>query len=108
MQLPLPKHIDSPVVLKAINPYKDVDGFHAYNVGKMLISKDFEDLVPCTPKGVVRLLEFYKVGLEGKHVVVLGRSNIVGKPLAAMLLNRDATVTVVTVAQKSFEFHQTS
>ena len=74
----------------------------------MLISKDFEDLVPCTPKGVVRLLEFYKVGLEGKHVVVLGRSNIVGKPLAAMLLNRDATVTVVTVAQKSFEFHQTS
>ncbi len=94
VQLPLPKHIDAARVIKQINPYKDVDGFHAYNVGKMLLSKDFEDLAPCTPKGIITLLDRNNIELEGKNAVVIGRSNIVGKPIAMMLLNRNATVTI--------------
>jgi len=93
VQLPLPKHIEEPKVIKAIDPYKDVEGFHAYNVGKMLLSKDFEELSPCTPKGIIKILEFYKIDVAGMDCVVIGRSNIVGKPMAMMLLNRDATVT---------------
>ena len=93
VQLPLPSHIEAPLVIKAINPYKDVDGFHAYNVGKMFLSKDFEDMAPCTPKGITRILDFYKIDVSGMDIVVLGRSNIVGKPMTAMLINRDATVT---------------
>jgi methylenetetrahydrofolate dehydrogenase (NADP+)/methenyltetrahydrofolate cyclohydrolase len=94
VQLPLPRHIEAPLVIRAINPYKDVDGFHAYNVGKMFLSKDFEDMAPCTPKGMIRILDDYEVDLTGKKAVVIGRSNIVGKPIAMMLLNRNATVTV--------------
>lgn len=94
VQVPLPKHIDTPLIMKAINPYKDVDGFHAYNVGKMVISKEFEDLTPCTPQGVIKMLEYYNVDLAGKNVTVIGRSSSVGKPVANMLINRDATVTV--------------
>ncbi len=94
VQLPLPKQIDSAKVIKAINPYKDVDGFHAYNVGKMVLGKEFEDLAPCTPKGIMRMLEKSGVELTGINAVVIGRSNIVGKPVANMLLNRDATVTI--------------
>lgn len=93
VQLPLPKGIEAPLVIKAIDPYKDVDGFHAYNVGKMFLSKDFEDLSPCTPKGITKILDFYKIDVAGMDCVVIGRSNIVGKPMTAMLLNRDATVT---------------
>lgn len=93
VQLPLPKGIDAPLVIKAIDPYKDVDGFHAYNVGKMFLSKDFEDMSPCTPKGITKILDFYKIDVAGMDAVVIGRSNIVGKPMTAMLLNRDATVT---------------
>ena len=93
VQLPLPEGMDAPVVIKAIDPYKDVDGFHAYNVGKMFLSKDFEDLAPCTPKGITKILDFYKIDVKGMDCVVIGRSNIVGKPMMAMLLNRDATVT---------------
>ncbi len=93
VQLPLPDGIDAPVVIKAIDPYKDVDGFHAYNVGKMFLSKDFEDLAPCTPKGITKILDFYKIDVKGMDCVVVGRSNIVGKPMTAMLINRDATVT---------------
>lgn len=93
VQLPLPEGIDAPVVIKAIDPYKDVDGFHAYNVGKMFLSKDFEDLAPCTPKGITKILDFYKIDVKGMDCVVVGRSNIVGKPMTAMLINRDATVT---------------
>lgn len=94
VQVPLPAHIDTPKIMKAINPYKDVDGFTAYNVGKMVISKKFEDLAPCTPLGIIKILEFYGYDVAGKDVCVIGRSDIVGKPVASMLLNRDATVTI--------------
>lgn len=93
VQLPLPDGIEAPLVIKAIDPYKDVDGFHAYNVGKMVLSKDFEDLAPCTPKGITKILDFYGIDVKGMDAVVIGRSNIVGKPMANMLINRDATVT---------------
>jgi methylenetetrahydrofolate dehydrogenase (NADP+)/methenyltetrahydrofolate cyclohydrolase len=96
VQLPLPEHLQShvPEIIRAIDPKKDVDGFGAYNLGKMFLSKDFEHLPPATPAGIVMLLEHYKIPVAGKHVVIVGRSNIVGKPLAIMMLNRDATVTV--------------
>lgn len=94
VQLPLPAHIDTSLVLKAVSPRKDVDGFQAYNVGKMFLSSKFETLAPCTPKGVIKLLEHYDIPVQGKEVTVVGHSNIVGKPMAVMLLNRDATVTV--------------
>jgi len=94
VQSPLPPHIDEPNVFKMISPYKDVDGFTAYNMGKMLLSVQFEDLVPCTARGVIRLLEYYKIDVVGKRVAMIGSSNIVGKPLAVMLSNRKATVTI--------------
>jgi methylenetetrahydrofolate dehydrogenase (NADP+)/methenyltetrahydrofolate cyclohydrolase len=96
VQLPLPKHLNAhvPEVIRAIDPKKDVDGFGAYNLGKMFLSVEFEHLPPATPAGVIEMLKFYKIDIEGKHAVVVGRSNIVGKPLAVMLLNRGATVTV--------------
>ncbi|MDB4978017.1 MAG: Methylenetetrahydrofolate dehydrogenase / Methenyltetrahydrofolate cyclohydrolase [Candidatus Peribacteria bacterium] len=96
IQLPLPKQLEkhTPQILRAITPTKDVDGFGAYNLGKTFLSKEFEDLPPATPAGVIELLHYYKVPIEGQHAVVVGRSNIVGKPLAIMLLNRGATVTV--------------
>jgi methylenetetrahydrofolate dehydrogenase (NADP+) / methenyltetrahydrofolate cyclohydrolase len=96
VQLPLPEHLweHMPLINKAIGPHKDADGFTAYNLGKMFLSKDFEHLPPATPAGIIALLEHYKIKVAGKHAVIVGRSNIVGKPLAAMLLNRDATVTV--------------
>jgi methylenetetrahydrofolate dehydrogenase (NADP+) / methenyltetrahydrofolate cyclohydrolase len=94
VQLPLPKHMDPAIVIRAIDPRKDVDGFHAYNVGKMFLNKAFEHLAPCTPKGMIRILEDYEVDLTGLEAVVVGRSNIVGKPIATMLTNRNATVTV--------------
>ncbi|MEK9167052.1 MAG: bifunctional 5,10-methylenetetrahydrofolate dehydrogenase/5,10-methenyltetrahydrofolate cyclohydrolase [Patescibacteria group bacterium] len=94
VQLPLPPHIDYPKILKAIDPRKDVDGFHAYNMGKMLLDKDFEDLAPCTPKGMIKMLEYYKIDVAGMDAVVIGKSNIVGKPMAMMLANRGATVTI--------------
>jgi methylenetetrahydrofolate dehydrogenase (NADP+)/methenyltetrahydrofolate cyclohydrolase len=94
VQMPLPRHLDSTEVLRAIDPKKDADGFHATNLGKMLQSKDFEDLPPATPAGIIRLLEEYNIDPSGKEAVVVGRSNIVGKPIAVMLINRSATVTV--------------
>jgi methylenetetrahydrofolate dehydrogenase (NADP+) / methenyltetrahydrofolate cyclohydrolase len=105
VQLPLPKHIFTPNVIRAINPRKDVDGFTAYNLGKMQISADFEDLAPCTPIGVVKLLEHYEVPIEGAEVVVVGHSNIVGKPLSIMLMNRNATVTTCHVHTKDLAQH---
>lgn len=94
VQLPLPSHIKEELVIKAIDPYKDVDGFHAYNVGKMFLSKDFEDMAPCTAKGVFEILDYYDVDVTGMNATVVGKSNIVGKPVAVMLMNRGATVTV--------------
>jgi len=105
VQLPLPDHIFVPDVLKAIDPAKDVDGFTAYNIGKMFLSTEFEHLSPCTPTGVIRLLEKYEIEIEGKEVVVVGHSNIVGKPLAMMLLNRNATVTVCHIHTKDLKSH---
>lgn len=92
VQLPLPKHIDEEKVLFAIGPEKDVDGFHPLNMGKLMINQP--DKLPCTPYGIMTLLDFYDIDLCGCHAVVVGRSNIVGKPIAQMLLNRHATVTV--------------
>lgn len=92
VQLPLPKHINSERVLNAIRPDKDVDGFHPLNVGALGIG--VEGLVPCTPHGVVKMLEIYDIPVSGKRAVIIGRSNIVGKPMANLLLARHATVTV--------------
>jgi len=96
VQLPLPAHLaeHEPKIIKAIDPMKDIDGFGAYNLGKVFLSKDFEHLPPATPSGIIRLLEHFDIDIEGKHAVVVGRSNTVGKPLAIMLLNRNATVTI--------------
>ena len=93
VQLPLPKHIDTNAVLEKISPKKDVDCFHPYNVGK-ISSNSNPNLFPCTPKGILKLLESYNIQIAGKNAVVIGRSNIVGKPMAQMLLNENATVTV--------------
>lgn len=105
VQLPLPDHISVPKILKAVSPRKDVDGFHAYNVGKMFISKQFESLAPCTPKGIIKLLEYYEIDVKGKDITIVGHSNIVGKPLAVMLLNRDATITVCHKETKDLKSH---
>lgn len=91
VQMPLPRHISEEKILAAIALEKDVDGFSPENTGKLVSGK--EAAVPCTPKGVIRLLEEYKIEIAGKNAVVIGRSNIVGKPVALMLLNRNATVT---------------
>jgi len=92
VQLPLPKHVDSARVLEAIAPAKDVDGFHEANLGAMMAGRP--GVVPCTPAGVMRLLEHAGVPLAGRRALVIGRSNIVGKPLALLLLQKDASVTI--------------
>ena len=96
VQLPLPKHLQHLVetITESIDPKKDVDGFGAANIGNTFMGKDHERLPPATPPGVIYMLESSGIKIEGKHAVVVGRSNIVGKPLAVMLLNRGATVTV--------------
>ncbi|WP_426709988.1 bifunctional methylenetetrahydrofolate dehydrogenase/methenyltetrahydrofolate cyclohydrolase FolD [Cetobacterium sp. SF1] len=93
VQLPLPKHIDEKKIMEKISINKDVDGFKAENVGKVLLG-DKTALVSCTPLGVLTLLKEYKIELEGKDVVIIGRSNIVGKPMAALLINEGSTVTI--------------
>lgn len=97
VQLPLPAHIHVPAVIHAISPQKDVDGFHPMNVGKMLIGEE-DCFLPCTPAGIREMLIRSEIVIEGKHVVVAGRSNIVGKPIAAMLVQKNkganATVTI--------------
>lgn len=92
VQLPLPKHLDSDSALKKIPTEKDVDGFSAENIGKLCMNEDC--LVACTPNGIMKMLENAKIDLKGKNAVVIGRSNIVGKPMAMLLLNADCTVTV--------------
>jgi methylenetetrahydrofolate dehydrogenase (NADP+) / methenyltetrahydrofolate cyclohydrolase len=96
VQLPLPDHLQPhvPQIIRAIDPAKDVDGFCAYNLGKTFLSKEFENLLPATPAGIIAILEHYKIDVVGKDVVIVGRSNTVGKPIAVMLMNRNATVTV--------------
>ena len=92
VQLPLPAGIDPEAVIAAIDPAKDVDGFHPVNIGHLV--SGVGGMVPCTPLGIVRMLESYRIPLAGKHAVVVGRSSIVGKPLAHLLLARDCTVTI--------------
>ncbi|HRI02609.1 MAG TPA: bifunctional 5,10-methylenetetrahydrofolate dehydrogenase/5,10-methenyltetrahydrofolate cyclohydrolase [Pyrinomonadaceae bacterium] len=92
VQLPLPKHIDEREILESIDPAKDVDGFHPENVGRL--SLGYPSLVPCTPAGVVEILKRSDIEIAGKHAVIVGRSNIVGKPLAMLLLQENATVTI--------------
>ncbi len=96
VQSPLPSHLDEPAVVKAIRPEKDVDGFHPYNVGLMLIGEP--NVLPCTPHGIMKLLEYYNIDPAGKEAVIVGRSNIVGKPMAAILVQKakmaNATVTI--------------
>ncbi|WP_419958924.1 bifunctional methylenetetrahydrofolate dehydrogenase/methenyltetrahydrofolate cyclohydrolase FolD [Psychrobacillus sp. BM2] len=91
VQLPLPSQIDEDRVIAAISPLKDVDGFHPENVGKMMIGQ--QSFLPCTPFGIMKLLEYSDVDIAGKHAVIIGRSNIVGKPMGQLLLQKDATVT---------------
>ena len=101
VQLPLPKHIDEQVILEAISPVKDVDGFHPLNVGKLNIGQ--KQMIPSTPAGIMELLKANHIELEGKHVVIVGRSNIVGKPLAHLLLEANATVTIVHSRTKNLK-----
>ncbi len=93
VQLPLPRHLDANSALKLIPPHKDVDGFSDGNVGKLTLFKN-DALFSCTPFGMIKLLEHYQIPLAGKHAVIVGRSNIVGKPMSLMLLKKDCTVTV--------------
>ena len=92
VQLPLPEHLDEELILEAISPEKDVDGFHPMNTGRLVINKPL--FQPCTPLGIIKLIENTGVDISGKEAVVVGRSNIVGKPVAFMLLHRNATVTI--------------
>ena len=92
VQLPLPEHLDERPVLEAIDPDKDVDGFHPVNVGRLWSGLD--GLVPCTPLGLIAILDHYEISLHGARVVIVGRSNLVGKPVAALCLRRHATVTL--------------
>lgn len=92
VQLPLPKHINETRILRTVSPLKDIDGFHPENVG--LLVEGNPRFIPCTPHGIIRLLEHYGIEIQGKEAVVVGRSNIVGKPAAILLLHRHATVTV--------------
>ncbi len=91
-QLPLPKGLDENAVIEAISPIKDVDAFHKQNVGRIMIG-DY-DFLPCTPAGIMEMLHDYKINVDGKNCVVIGRSNIVGKPMAMLLLHENATVTI--------------
>jgi methylenetetrahydrofolate dehydrogenase (NADP+)/methenyltetrahydrofolate cyclohydrolase len=103
VQMPLPKHIDERVVIEAISPKKDVDAFHPVNVGKIMTGNFI--FAPCTPSGVMRLLDEYSIDVSGKNCVVIGRSNIVGKPMAMLLMQRNATVTICHSKTKSLAEH---
>lgn len=103
VQLPLPKHVDTDKILEVIDPKKDVDGFHAYNVGRLVTGLD--SFVACTPLGVMKMFEEYNIDLRGKDVCVVGASNIVGKPMASLLLNAEATVTITHIYTKDLKAH---
>ncbi|PZT47897.1 bifunctional methylenetetrahydrofolate dehydrogenase/methenyltetrahydrofolate cyclohydrolase [Helicobacter valdiviensis] len=103
VQLPLPKHIDATCVLEAISPTKDVDGFHPFNMGR--IYAGLEGFIPATPMGVITLLKHYEIPLKGQNVVIVGASNIVGKPLASLFLNENATTTLCHIYTKDLKEH---
>ncbi|NQT58108.1 MAG: bifunctional methylenetetrahydrofolate dehydrogenase/methenyltetrahydrofolate cyclohydrolase FolD [Bacteroidetes bacterium] len=107
VQLPLPKHINENKILLSISPDKDVDGFHPQSLGKLVIG--METFFSCTPFGIIKLLEYSDISIEGKHVCIVGRSNIVGKPMANLLLRKDktgnATVTICHSKTKNISFH---
>lgn len=103
VQLPLPRHIDSKMVLEAIDPNKDVDGFHPLNIGKLCTQK--ESFLPATPMGVMRLLKHYHIEIKGKDVAVIGASNIIGKPLSMLMLNAGASVSVCHILTKDISFY---
>ena len=106
VQLPLPNHINSRKVLQHVNPRKDVDGFHPYNLGSLLEGNP--NFIPCTPNGIIKILEFYKIETSGKHVVIIGRSNIVGKPMFALLSQKfktgNSTVTICHTGTKDISY----
>ncbi len=108
VQLPLPPHIDESKVIERISPEKDVDGFSPVNVGRLMIGKDA--FIPCTPKGIMRTLSYYGIATSGSNVVIIGRSNIVGKPMAALMMQKgiDATVTVCNTKTKDLRAHTLS
>ena len=103
VQLPLPNHIDEKAIIEAISPDKDVDGFHPINIGRMMTGQ--RAFLPCTPYGVMVMLQHINYDLEGKHVVVVGRSNIVGKPQAQLMLNANATVTICHSKTKDLAYY---
>ncbi|MDX9966282.1 bifunctional methylenetetrahydrofolate dehydrogenase/methenyltetrahydrofolate cyclohydrolase FolD [Sulfuricurvum sp. IAE1] len=103
IQLPLPKHIDTTKILEVVSPTKDVDGFHPYNVGRL--ATGLEGFVPCTPLGVMELLAEYNIDVKGKNCCVVGASNIVGKPMAALLLNASATVEICHIFTDDLKKH---
>lgn len=98
VQLPVPKHIDPDKIIRTISPEKDVDGFHPQNVGKLVIGE--EGFISCTPAGVIQLLKRSGIEISGKNCVIVGRSNIVGKPMALLMLRENATVTIAHSKQK--------
>lgn len=103
VQLPLPRHIDSKMILEAIDPNKDVDGFHPLNIGKLCTQK--ESFLPATPMGVMRLLKHYHIEIKGKDVAIIGASNIIGKPLSMLMLNAGASVSVCHILTKDISFY---
>lgn len=101
LQSPIPKNLDINLAFREISPKKDVDGFNPISVGKLVLGQD--TFVSCTPYGVIKILEAYNIDIEGKHAVILGRSNIVGKPMLQCLLNKNATVTICHSKTKNLE-----
>lgn len=104
VQLPLPKHINSAKILSLIDPNKDVDGFHPQNVG-LLVTGTETGFIPCTPLGVIKLLEEYNINPKGKNSVIVGASNIVGKPVASLLLNRNSTIDICHIYTQDLKAH---
>jgi methylenetetrahydrofolate dehydrogenase (NADP+)/methenyltetrahydrofolate cyclohydrolase len=103
VQLPLPSHIDTTIILEAIDPKKDVDGFHPFNVGRVVANLD--GFIPATPYGVMELLKEYNIDIQGKNVCIVGASNIVGKPMATLMLNANATVDICHIHTTNLKAH---
>ncbi len=103
VQLPLPSHINQTKILEAIDPKKDVDGFHPFNIGRLVLNLD--SFVPCTPLGVMKIFSEYKIELQGKNICIIGASSIVGKPMLALLLNANATVDICHIYTKDLKNH---